>query len=994
MTADKTFLPGSTSQSGAKAFADAVDLSKVLAPSAGGDELGWLAHYRVLKVLGCGGMGLVFLAEDTHLMRQVALKVILPEYSHYQEARERFQREACLCASVKNDHIVTIYQVGQDREVPYLAMELLHGESLQARLEGTQPVPIADVLRMGIEIAAGLAAAHAQGLIHRDIKPANIWLEAPSGRVKLLDFGLARPAGTDPGITQAGKIIGTPEYMAPEQAHGEPANARSDLFSLGTVLYTMCTGQKPFRGSSVMAVLAALAQCDPKPLRELAPSVPPALDKLVMRLLSKDPAWRPASAVAVQRELEAIAEEWAPPTRKQIYGPRKKSTGWLLVAASVASILVVVCAAGIGMVAYNAEQKNEPELVKEEEPSPPLPPPAPTLHKLSVQTKPEKAAVYLNGKKQAQTTPLELELPPGIHNVRVKLPGYEAQQESFAITAEKAPELLTFNLVAAKVAPTATRDLHIQTTPQGVAIYVNDEAKPRGLSNGVFEMPVGAFRLRLVQAGFEPHVRTIAPGQKEVEVTLQPVAVALRQLWIETRPPGATVTIDNQKQDQKTNGSFAVTKGKHEVRLSLESFPDKTLMVEASQTKLEVTLEKTPPAILEAALLKQIQEEVAETLRLGAKGDAKSGAKYLGALAGTRAKAWRDAADRGSVEAMWLLGRCLCDELGMPRNEADGIHWYRKAAELGYPVAQNSIGVLYSHGGAVLKDEIEAVRWYRKAAEQGYASAQNNLGLAYKHARGVDKNEAEAFRWFSRAAEQGHAVAQNNLGLAYEYGNGVAKDEVEAVRWFRKAAEKGLAGAQNSLGVSYEHGRGVEKDPVEAVRWYRKAAEQGNAVAQNNLGLAYEVGRGVAKDEVVAIQWFRKAADQGFARALRNLGLAYELGRGVKKDEIEAARWYRKAADQGSPEAQQKLGVMYTIGRGVDKNDVEAVRWYRKAADQGIAAAQNNLGVAYENGRGVDKDLTQAIYWYRKAIEGGSVEAKKNLKNLESRKPAPAIQGM
>ncbi len=269
-------------------------------------ELDWLAHYRILKVLGRGGMGVVLLAEDTHLQRCVALKVILAEYADSLVARERFLREARTAAAIKNDHVVTIYQVGQDRDIPFMAMEFLEGQSLHERLAGGEQLSAAEVLRIAREIATGLAAAHGLGVIHRDIKPANIWLEAPAGRVKLLDFGLARAAKGQSNLTQTGGVVGTPEFMSPEQARGQDLDARSDLFSFGAVLYTLCSGQKPFQGKSVMAVLTALAVDTPRPVQELNPDVPPSLAALVERLLEKDPARRPASAAEVRQALLEI----------------------------------------------------------------------------------------------------------------------------------------------------------------------------------------------------------------------------------------------------------------------------------------------------------------------------------------------------------------------------------------------------------------------------------------------------------------------------------------------------------------------------------------------------------------------------------------------------------------------------------------------------------------------------------------------------------------
>jgi serine/threonine protein kinase len=304
------------------------ELYEFLAPPGAADELGRLGGYRVLRILGSGGMGVVFEAEDIQLRRPVALKALLPALAVSSAARERFLREARAAAAVAHDHVVTIYQVGEDRGIPFLAMQLLPGETLETRLRREHRLPVVEVVRIGREVAEGLAAAHERGLIHRDIKPSNIWLESrgdgrPAGRteptgalpvatdyrVKLLDFGLARAAGAESRLTQSGAFVGTPGYLAPEQTRGGPPDPRSDLFSLGCVLYRACTGEPPFQGSDVLAILAALASEMPRPVRELNPAVPLPLADLVRRLLAKDPAGRPGSARAVIEALAALEHD-------------------------------------------------------------------------------------------------------------------------------------------------------------------------------------------------------------------------------------------------------------------------------------------------------------------------------------------------------------------------------------------------------------------------------------------------------------------------------------------------------------------------------------------------------------------------------------------------------------------------------------------------------------------------------------------------------------
>jgi serine/threonine protein kinase len=302
----------------------------ILGPARGPDEIGWLGPYRILKVLGQGGMGVVFQAEDPQLQRLVALKVMLPGLGSGEEARARFLREARIVAAIEHDNIVPIFQVGEDQGVPFLAMQLLRGETLDERLRRVGRIPLGEVLRIAREVAQGLAAAHQRGLIHRDVKPANIWLESETDRVKILDFGLAGPVGAaltpppdcpEPAaaprgvfsrLTDAGAIFGTPAYMAPEQAGGQAVSPSCDLFGLGCVLYLLATGTLPFKGKDTFSLLEAVANNDPAKPREVNADLPPELSDLIMHLLAKSPAQRPATAQAVIKQLDRIQQSLGP----------------------------------------------------------------------------------------------------------------------------------------------------------------------------------------------------------------------------------------------------------------------------------------------------------------------------------------------------------------------------------------------------------------------------------------------------------------------------------------------------------------------------------------------------------------------------------------------------------------------------------------------------------------------------------------------------------
>lgn len=261
-----------------------------------------IGPFRIGELLGSGGVGLVYAAEDTELLRPVAVKILRPEHAGNPISRQRFLDEARAAASIVNDHIVPIYRVGEDAALPYIAMPRLPGQSLAAKLSEQGKLTVDEAIDIARQVADGLVAAHERGLIHRDIKPANLWLE-PTGRVRILDFGLARFLASDARLTQTGLIIGTPAYMAPEQADGDNVDHRCDLFGLGCVLYQMIAGRVPFPGATPFAVFKAMAQTEPPPLTKIEPSVPVRLAALVSRLLEREPDKRPDSAQEVVREL-------------------------------------------------------------------------------------------------------------------------------------------------------------------------------------------------------------------------------------------------------------------------------------------------------------------------------------------------------------------------------------------------------------------------------------------------------------------------------------------------------------------------------------------------------------------------------------------------------------------------------------------------------------------------------------------------------------------
>jgi serine/threonine protein kinase len=285
-----------------------------LAPTDDPNMLGRIGEYEISGVVGVGGMGAVLKGFDKSLRRVVAVKVMAPYLAGSGSARARFQREARAAAAITHDNVIDIYAVSEASGLPYLVMPYARGPSLQKRIDDGGPLAVVEVVRIGRQIASGLAAAHEQGLVHRDIKPANILLSDGIERLWITDFGVAR-AMDDVSMTQTGLIAGTPQYMSPEQARGETVDHRSDLFSLGSVLYTACTGRPPFRSEAAYGILRRITDTDPRPLREINSDIPEWLCVVIDRLLAKHPADRFESAEEVVELLDGCLAHLQQPTQ-------------------------------------------------------------------------------------------------------------------------------------------------------------------------------------------------------------------------------------------------------------------------------------------------------------------------------------------------------------------------------------------------------------------------------------------------------------------------------------------------------------------------------------------------------------------------------------------------------------------------------------------------------------------------------------------------------
>jgi serine/threonine protein kinase len=330
-------------------------------PLSNGTRLG---PYEFLAPLGAGGMGEVYRARDTRLDRTVAIKVLPEHLSQQPQLRERFEREARTVSSLSHSNICPLYDIGQQKDIDFLVMEYLEGETLAQRLV-KGPLPLDQALRTAIEIAGALAHAHRHGVVHRDLKPGNIMLTKAGAKV--LDFGLAKvqaPTAT-PGLTQPtnmlteeGVILGTLQYMAPEQLEGQEADIRTDIFAFGAVLYEMVTGKKAFEGKSRASMIAAIMHTEPAPMTSLQPLSPPAFERMVQTCLAKDPEQRWQSAADLARELRWIAEGGKHEPATKLVSHVRGKWAWIT-AIAIASLI-----AGIFAFAYFTRKIPEPGVVR------------------------------------------------------------------------------------------------------------------------------------------------------------------------------------------------------------------------------------------------------------------------------------------------------------------------------------------------------------------------------------------------------------------------------------------------------------------------------------------------------------------------------------------------------------------------------------------------------------------------------------------------------
>lgn len=364
-------------------------------------------RYQIIKELGKGSMGVVYQAHDPNLDIQVALKVLRPDRVVSEAFVKRFLAEAKALGRLDHPNIVRVYNVDEAEGTVYIAMEFIEGESLTDVMQGKRFSP-EEIAEIGATVAETLDYAHQKGIVHRDVKPSNILIR-PDGRLKITDFGIARiedPTGHQQ--TQAGEILGTPAYMSPEQVESHPVDGRSDLFSLGIILYELSAGARPFKGESLAGIFNSIIKETPRQIQELTPSIPRELSQVIMKCLQKSPAERFATGRALAAALkDCVVKKEAVTAATPAAESRTKTT---VIAAVIMITLVIV-----GGVFYSLKSKNAE--------APPVEKKV-VLASLKVDSSPGGANVFINNALKGKT-PMEIDLPAGEkYEVRLTLPDY------------------------------------------------------------------------------------------------------------------------------------------------------------------------------------------------------------------------------------------------------------------------------------------------------------------------------------------------------------------------------------------------------------------------------------------------------------------------------------------------------------------------------------------------------------------------------------------
>jgi len=536
-----------------------------------------IGRYTVIRELGRGAMGVVYEASDPFLGRTVAVKTVHANTigTNPEEVAQRFKNEARAVGSLNHPNIVTVFDAGEQDELLYIAMELLDGETLDADLSKHRTIPQPRAIDITRQICAALDYANAKGIVHRDVKPANIIL-LPNGTVKITDFGLAR---TTEAITMTGQVMGTPHYMSPEQVRGRTIDGRSDLFSVGVMLYEMLTGERPFEGQSITTVMYKIVHENPTPPRALDSSIPPGLSAIIERAMAKSPeerfqtgaalvhalenysSYQPVSSASTTINLPSDTVRVSEPSAPAVQPPASRSRPFrkFLIGAAV-----IILAAIIFILVSHRNSRSPVATTRTNQVQAPAPPPVPTtsspnqavpvtpsqpaavvqtqpsasIASMAVNSDPPTAAILLDHKPTGLHTPAQLQLPRGEHTISVEMNGFKPESETFHV---QGGESLQFS-------PKLT--VQLPTVP-GVDLSKLGQIPQDQMANAQF---------------WQQWARSAALG------ATGNIPASDLGIMVNTHPPGAHIFVNDSDTGKTSPAIIPEKPGTYHVRLALEGY--------------------------------------------------------------------------------------------------------------------------------------------------------------------------------------------------------------------------------------------------------------------------------------------------------------------------------------------------------------------------------------------------------------------------------------
>ncbi|MGJ8656824.1 MAG: protein kinase domain-containing protein [Akkermansiaceae bacterium] len=830
--------------------------------------------YKVDSMIAKGGMGAVYNVTQRDLNRVCALKLLPLEVSEEPGFEDRFILEARAMASLNHPNIMTIYDFGRTSEGHvYYVMEFVDGLDLselikQGDLEESRAMEIL------MQVCDALEYAHESGFVHRDVKPANIMIDK-LGRVKVTDFGLAKLLNNDTnyGVTKVGQVMGTPDYMAPEQSTGHGVDCRADIYALGVMLYELLTGTLP---KGIFAPPSLKAQVDVK------------YDEVVIKAMQQQPELRFQNISELKLLLQdahqsSISRAKSKFKSKSKQKPKWSSTdtkAWTISAEGgqteassngLKAFMGLAFIALIGAGAYWYSQNGG--------------------ENFPVQDKPKLAAIDNIGEVDVAVpvdntdvvNPVLDLVDSEIHSLVLDIKSSrnelieqerraeQARQDALLVEEKRLTEEAELAKRAAEKRELAF--LVAQNSQLAVQLSEGGERFPDDFSKAV-------------------DLDLLEDGARGGDVAAQFLLGKMYQQGIGV-----------SQNEEIADGWYKMASAQgHEGAKLL--YREKFFELGLKYYHGDGVTQDYGKALENFQKAAERDNVIAMNL-LGWMYDAGEGVeKNL-----MQSTSWyRKSAELGYASAQYNLAECYKEGYGVEKDFKEAMSWYRKSAEQGNERAIPHLGDFYREGIKSGMDPKEAVRWITEAAENGDAASQCDLGKLYVIGKGVKRDPKMAVSWLRRSAEQGYARGQHNLGKCYENGIGVIKSDKSALEWYMKSSEQGHPEAQRDLGNMYADGKVVKKNSSKAVELHLKAAEAGIVESQYNMGVFYTKGLGVKKNSKLAVKWYTMAAEQGHILSQYNLGVCYYNGVGVgKRSAIKAKEWFTKAAVGGNENAKKAL---------------------------------------------------------------------------------------